>query len=214
MVRLALSIVLIIHTRLTHHDTYTHLHTDIIFLRAWYTISPRKFYNPVTSLLLSEKTRWTGMRLTGQVRRDEGIKTPLSADSQYKKVERAPRRFNPLVVPKKLQAALPYSSKPHQMLPQKKQTYLQKRAVVMEPEEKRAVALMQQLRALRKDKVAKRKEKKAEKREEREKALAKEEAKKGEKEKEKRKEYMRIAGQKSKREADMEGGRGGKRRKT
>lgn len=84
----------------------------------------------------------------------------------------------------------------------------------MEPEEKRAIALLQQMRALRGDQVKRRREKKAEKREEREKALAKEEAKKGEKEKEKRKEYMRIAGQKSKREADMEGGRGGKRRKT
>ena len=154
------------------------------------------------------------MRLTGQVRREEGLKTPLNVNSTYKKIERAPRRFNPLRVPQKLQAELPYASKPKLTAPQKRQTYLQKRAVVMEPEEKRAIALLQQMRALRGDQVKRRREKKAEKREEREKALAKEEAKKGEKEKEKRKEYMRIAGQKSKREADKEGGRGGKRRKT
>lgn len=191
------------------------LMSDIIFLRAWYSIQPRKFYNPVTSLLLSNKADWTGMRLTGQVRRDEGIKTPLNVNSTYKRIERAPRRFNPLIVPKKLQASLPYASKPKLMKPQQNQTYLQKRVVVMEPEEKKAVALLQQIRALRKDQVVRRKEKKVEKKAERQKKLAKEEERKGEKEKERRKEAMRAAGQKSKREADVEDGRGrSKRRKT
>ncbi|KAG6900655.1 hypothetical protein C0993_006759 [Termitomyces sp. T159_Od127] len=190
------------------------LKSDIIFLRAWYSVQPRKYYNPVTSLLLGEKEKWTGMRLTGQVRRDEGLKTPLNADSKYKPIERPARRFNPLVVPKKLQAALPYASKPKVMLPQRGQTYLQKRAVVMEPEERKAVALLQQIRALRKDQVARRKEKKVEKKEEKRKKLAKDEARKSEKEKEKRKEYMRVAGQKSKRAADLEEGGGrSKRRK-
>ncbi|PPQ93079.1 hypothetical protein CVT25_003111 [Psilocybe cyanescens] len=191
------------------------LKSDIIFLRAWYSIQPRKFYNPVTSLLLSEKSKWSGMRLTGQVRRDEGLKTPLNVNSTYKKVERAPRRFNALIVPKKLQAALPYASKPKLMKPQKHMTYLQKRAVVMEPEEKKALALMQQIRALRKDQVARRHEKKEEKKAERAKKLEKEDAKKSDREKERKKDVMRIAGQKSKREADMqEGGGRGKRRKT
>ncbi|KAG6844375.1 hypothetical protein H0H87_007367 [Tephrocybe sp. NHM501043] len=188
---------------------------DIIFLRAWYSVQPRKFYNPVTSLLLSDKGQWTGMRLTGQVRREEGLKTPLDVNSTYKRIERPARRFNPLVVPKKLQASLPYASKTKVMLPQRNQTYLQKRAVVMEPEERKAVALLQQIRALRKDQVVRRKEKKDEKKVERQKKLAKEEAFKSEKEKEKRKEYMRVAGQKSKRAAEMEEGGGrGKRRKT
>uniref|UniRef100_A0A0W0F3E0 Bms1-type G domain-containing protein n=1 Tax=Moniliophthora roreri TaxID=221103 RepID=A0A0W0F3E0_MONRR len=190
------------------------LHSDIIFLRAWYSISPRKFYNPVTSLLLSNKSRWSGMRLTGQVRRDEGFKTPLNIKSAYKKVERVPRRFNPLVVPRKLQSALPYASKPKLMKAQSKPTYMQSRAVVMEPEERKAVALMQQIRALRKDQLERRKEKKAEKRAKYQKEVEKEAAKKGEKEKEKKKEYMRIAGQKNKRQADLEEGRSSKRRKT
>lgn len=155
------------------------------------------------------------MRLTGQVRRDEGIKTPLNVNSTYKRIERPPRRFNPLIVPKKLQASLPYASKPKLMAPQREQTYLQKRAVVMEPEEKKAVALLQQIRALRKDQVVRRKEKKDEKKAVRQKKLAKEDALKSEKEKERRKDYMRIAGQKSKRDAEMEEGGGrGKRRKT
>ncbi|KAF8870963.1 hypothetical protein CPB84DRAFT_1905621 [Gymnopilus junonius] len=191
------------------------LKSDIVFLRAWYSIQPRKFYNPVTSLLLSEKSKWAGMRLTGQIRRDEGIKTPLNVNSTYKKIERAPRRFNPLVVPKKLQAALPFASKPKLMKAQKNQTYLQKRAVVMEPEEKKALALMQQIRALRKDQVSRRHEKKEEKKTERAKKLEKEEAKRAEKDKERKKDVMRMAGQKSKREAELEDGRGRtKRRKT
>ncbi|EKM51560.1 uncharacterized protein PHACADRAFT_150036 [Phanerochaete carnosa HHB-10118-sp] len=189
------------------------LMSDIVFLRAWYSIQPRKFYNPVTSLLLSDKGRWSGMRLTGQVRREEGLKTPLNVNSTYKKVERAPRRFNVLKVPRKLQKALPYASKPKLMKPQGKPTYMQKRAVVMEPEEKKAIALLQQIRALRKDQAARRKEKQNERKEVHRKKVAKEEEQKSEKEKEKRKEYMRAAGMKSKREADKEEGRSSKRRK-
>ena len=177
-------------------------------------MQPRRFYNPVTSLLLADKERWAGMRLTGEVRRAEGVRAPARADSTYARVERPARRFNPLRVPKKLQAALPYASKPKVMKPQHRQTYLQKRAVVMEPEEKKAVALLQQIRALRKDQVARRKEKQNERKEVHRKAVAKEEAKKSEKDKEKRKEYMRAAGMKSKRDADREEGRSSKRRKT
>lgn len=58
--------------------------TDIVFLRAWYSIEPRKLYNPVTSLLLGDKSTWQGMRLTGQVRYEEGLKTPNIADSAYR----------------------------------------------------------------------------------------------------------------------------------
>lgn len=59
-------------------------YSDIIFLRAWYSIQPRKFYNPVTSLLLVDKEQWSAMRLTGQVRLAKGIPTPLQANSKYK----------------------------------------------------------------------------------------------------------------------------------
>lgn len=55
-----------------------------MFLRAWYAVQPRKFYNPVTSLLLANKAEWMGMRLTGQIRRDEGLKTPSNVNSTYK----------------------------------------------------------------------------------------------------------------------------------
>jgi ribosome biogenesis protein BMS1 len=182
--------------------------TDIIFLRAWYSVQPRNFYNPITSLLLSDKGRWAGMRLTGEVRREQGVKTPLNVNSTYKRIERPPRRFNPLVVPKKLQSSLPYASKPKLMTARRGQTYLQKRAVVMEPEERKAIALLQQMRALRKDQMTRRKEKKDEKKAERQKKMEKEVMRYSEKEKEKRKDYMRIAGQKNKRETKVEQGRG------
>jgi ribosome biogenesis protein BMS1 len=154
------------------------------------------------------------MRLTGQIRHEQGLKTPLDVNSTYKPIERPPRRFNPLKVPKKLQGSLPYESKPKLMRPQKKQTYLQKRAVVLEPEEKKAVALLQQMRALRKDQVQRRKEKKGERKVEHQKKVDREDAKAAEKAKVKKKDYMRAAGLKSKRDADGEEGRSRKRRKT
>lgn len=154
------------------------------------------------------------MRLTGQVRRDEGLKTPLNVNSTYKKVERAPRKFNPLRVPQKLQSALPYASKPKLMMKQRSQTYLQKRAVVMEPEEREALALLEQMRALRKDKVAKRKEKKDEKREEHRKKLERQESRQDDKEREKKRDVMRMVGMKTKREREADEGRGRKRYKT
>ncbi|KAJ3792432.1 hypothetical protein GGU11DRAFT_733005 [Lentinula aff. detonsa] len=76
------------------------LMSDIVFLRAWYSVQPRKFYAPVTSLLLPSqaqnspsdigetpfrtKQTWTGMRLTGTVRRSLGIKMALNVNSTYR----------------------------------------------------------------------------------------------------------------------------------
>ncbi|KAH9969460.1 hypothetical protein BC827DRAFT_1151501 [Russula dissimulans] len=190
------------------------LMSDIIFLRAWYSIQPRKFYNPVTSLLLSSGSRWTGMRLTGHVRREQNLSAPHNRDSAYRPIERPGRRFNPLKVPRKLQGALPYASKPRLMKPQKRATYLQKRAVLLEPEEKKALVVMQQMQALRKDAIARRREKKLERAETRKKHLEKDEEKKSEKKREERKQHMRMTGIKSKREAEREEGVSRKKRKT
>jgi len=177
------------------------LMSDIVFLRAWYAIEPRKFYNPVCSLLLSPDSRqWQGMRLTGAVRRDERIKGALfHVDSHYKPVtERAPagqRKFNALKIPKSLQAALPFSSKPKDMAKQGKKTYMQKRAVVLEDEERAAMSLLQQMRAVQKDKAQKRSEKNAERLAGRQKTMLKADATKAEKRKAELKEQYRMAGQ-------------------
>jgi len=98
------------------------------------------------------------------------------------------------------------------MKPQKHKTYMQKRAVVMEPEERKAVAMMQQIRALRKDQIARRREKKHEKNVEHWKKVQREGDKRDDKEKEKRKEYMRAAGMKAKRDEERELGKRPKKR--
>lgn len=185
------------HFRATFEDKV--LMSDIVFLRAWYPVKPRKFYNPVTSLLLApEDGEWQGMRLTGQVRHELGMSTPLNANSTYRKIERpANRKFNPLRVPKSLQAELPYASKPKLMKKQSKPSYLSKRAVVLEPEEKKVYTLLQQLQTLNKEKVAKRHAKQAEKKAEHSKELAKAEQAYDARQKREKQEYWRKAGKRA-----------------
>lgn len=192
------------HFRATFEDKI--LMSDIIFLRAWYPIRPPRFYNPVTNLI-----GWEGMRLTGEVRRDEGIPTPQQTNSQYKPVERATRHFNPLRVPRALAAELPYKSQIVQTRPQSKQTYMQKRAVVVGGEEKKARDLMQKIMTLRNEKVAKRRVAKEEKRKEYRKKVEENAEKRGEREKKEKQEYWQKEGKK--RRANTDGGGGGKRRK-
>ncbi|WFD19051.1 Glycoside hydrolase 2 (Mannanase, beta-galactosidase) [Malassezia caprae] len=180
------------------------LMSDIIFLRAWYNVVPRPFYNPVTSLLMrADQARdWKGMRLTGTIRKEEGLKTPLRVNSTYKPVERPEvRKFNPLRVPRALQAALPFSSKPHVTKAQRKPTYLQKRAVVMEKDEREAVALLQQMQAVQRAKQEKRQQKRQERLEEKNKTLAKQEAVDAQKHKERMKDIYRVQGQRAAKKA-------------
>jgi ribosome biogenesis protein BMS1 len=191
------------HFRATFEDKI--LMSDIVFLRAWYPIKPHRFYNPVTNLI-----GWSGMRLTGEVRRDQNLPTPQQKNSQYKPVERATRHFNPLRVPRALAAELPFKSQIVQTKKQSKQTYMQKRAVLLRGEEKKARDLMQKVMTLRNDKVAKRREKKEENRKEYRKKVAENQEKRSEREKAEKQEYWRKEGKK--RRADTEGG-GGKRGK-
>ncbi|RCK55765.1 Ribosome biogenesis protein BMS1 [Candida viswanathii] len=174
------------------------LMSDIIFLKTWYPVKVKKFYNPVTSLLIGNQSEWKGMRLTGQVRAEANIATPLNNDSQYKKVERVERRFNPLKVPKAIQAELPFKSQIHAMKPQSKKTYMSKRAVVLGGEEKKARDLMQKINTIRKEKDSKRKVKKDEKFKEKLKKMAKVEEFRKEKERERKKEFFSKEGKKRK----------------
>lgn len=191
------------HFRATFEDKI--LMSDIVFLRAWYPVKPHRFYNPVTNLI-----GWKNMRLTGEVRRDQAIPTPVNKDSLYKPVERATRVFNPLRVPRQVAAELPYKSQITQMKKQTKETYMQKRAVVVGGEEKKARDLMQKLMTLRNEKMAKRREAKEKNREKYRKKVAENEEMRGEREKREKQEYWRKEGKK--RTHDSEGG-GGKRSK-
>ena len=192
------------------------LMSDLIFLRAWYPIKPHRYYNAVTNLLDlpedgSGDAGWQGMRLTGQVRHDEGIAIPTKKESSYRPIDRPERHFNPLRVPRQLAAELPFKSQITKMRPHKDKTYLQKRAVVLGGEEKKARDLMQKLTTLRNDKQARR----AVKQEERKQVYrAKVESgleKKAEREKRERDEFWQREGRKRK-NPDGESG-GGKKRK-
>ncbi|KAF2668456.1 DUF663-domain-containing protein [Microthyrium microscopicum] len=198
------------HYRATFEDKI--LMSDIVFLRAWYAIKPHRFYNPVTNLLDSPAADgWSGMRLTGQVRRDQGIATPQDKDSAYRPVERHERHFNPLQIPRKLQASLPFKAQPTRTLPQGKQTYLQKRAVVADKSEKQARNLLQQVLTLRREKEEKRHKSKEKHREAHRKKVAEGEEKREQREKRESQEFWRREGKKR---AAWDGvGGGGKRRK-
>ncbi|RPB01036.1 DUF663-domain-containing protein [Choiromyces venosus 120613-1] len=203
------------HFRATFEDKV--LMSDIIFLRAWYPIKPRKFYNPVTNLLtdttLPDAPAWNGMRTTGEVRRELNIKTPMIADSTYKPVERSTRRFNPLRVPKAIQKDLPFASQIHQMKPRKKTTYLASRAVVVSSEEKKARDLMHKVATLKKEKEAKRREAKEKKREVYRKKVAENMEMKAAREKKERDEYWAKEGKKRRNSEGAGGGGRGKRRR-
>ena len=190
------------------------LASDIVILRSWYPVHVKKFYNPVTSLLLKNKENWKGMRLVGQIRASRGISTPMRKDSAYKKIERQTRRFNGLRVPKEIKANLPFKSQIHEMKKQKKKTYLQKRAVVLEGSEKKARTLIQTIQTIRKDKEAKRKTKKRAKNEERKKKLDKLQREMEDRKKTRKKEYFRENGGKRKLAASESGSEafGNKRR--
>ena len=97
--------------------------SDIVFLRAWVTVDVPRLYNPVASLLQAE---WQGMRTVAQLRRAEGLPVPVNGDSVYRPVERQPRVFNPLQVPRALQAALPFKSKPKVEKARRHPSYVQK----------------------------------------------------------------------------------------
>ncbi|KAJ3093944.1 Glycoside hydrolase 2 (Mannanase, beta-galactosidase) [Phlyctochytrium planicorne] len=135
------------------------LMSDIVFLRAWYPVKPKRFYNPVCSLLLTEKTEWQGLRLTGQIRADKALAIPLNKDSLYKEIERNERKFNKLAIPKSLQQALPFSSKPKNEIARKRPSLMQRRAVLMEPEEKKVQRIMQAINTIKNEKTKKAKAK-------------------------------------------------------
>ncbi|MBN3295779.1 BMS1 protein, partial [Amia calva] len=121
------------------------LMSDIVFLRSWFPVSVPQLYNPVTSLLrpVGEKDSWTGMKTVGQLKYEQGIRRQPEKDSLYKPVVRAKRHFNPLHIPKQLQKALPFKSKPK--MTEKKGKVprdLQRPAVIREPHEKKVAALL------------------------------------------------------------------------
>lgn len=134
------------------------------------------------------------MRTVADIRRERNLGAPVRGDSLYTPVIRAPRKFNPLRIPTALQKTLPFGSKPKEAKPRSKPTLEQKRSVVLEPEEKKARRLLQQIQAVRNEKARKRKEQKNRHQQMREKKLAKEGALRVSRNKEIRKKRYREQG--------------------
>mmetsp|Transcript_11990 Transcript_11990/g.44557 ORF Transcript_11990/g.44557 Transcript_11990/m.44557 type:complete len:1313 (-) Transcript_11990:29-3967(-) len=176
---------------------------DIVICRLWVPVEPKRFYNPVTSLLddssaserqprrqivegargdgpfggeesaeeeaAAEDAGWLSARNTSQLRHDHDLAIPTNNDSVYKgPVERAPKVFAPLRIPRKLQAALPYSAKPKlqkrraEKTGKARKTYMKARAVVRDPEERRRYTLLQSLASIGNEKKEKAKKANAE----------------------------------------------------
>ena len=215
------------HFRATFEDKI--LMSDIVFLRAWYPVKPRTFYNPVTNLLesssssssSSDRTKeWRGMRVTGEIRAELSLPAPSNPNSTYRPVERQTRRFNPLRVPKAIQKDLPFKSQLLQMKPPARKGYLAKRAVSIPTtkEESRARDLLHKVLTMDRHKTEKRRQKKQEKRAVHRKKVEEGLELKKTREKREKDEYWAKEGRK--RGAGDDGGRGGgggrgrKKRKT
>ncbi|KAI3956649.1 hypothetical protein MKW92_035621 [Papaver armeniacum] len=150
------------------------LMSDIVFLRAWTQVEVPRFFNLLTTALQPRDRVWQGMKTVAELRREHNIPIPVNKDSLYKPIERKPRKFNPTVIPKALQAALPFGSKPKDLRPKKKIPG-KLPAVIMEPGERNIRGLVTQLQLLRKEKMTKKKQKENEKRKALEVVKAKEE---------------------------------------
>lgn len=133
------------------------LSSDIVFLPTWYTVDVPRYYNLVTTLLSNDKVNWEGMKTVGQIRFEKGLKPVMVKDSIYKDQERLPRKFHPLKIPRSLEKELPFKSRPKVIEKLKKKRIKERRAVILEPSERRVRSLMNQLSTLHKEKAKKRK---------------------------------------------------------
>lgn len=93
-------------------------------------------------------------RTIAEIRRDQNVAIPVNKDSLYKPITRVRREFAKIHVPKKLQESLPFASKPKQQANKNKESYMAKRAVILDPEDRKKRAAIQMLSTIKKDKVS------------------------------------------------------------
>lgn len=139
--------------------------SDIVFCRTWMPVEIKNYYNPVTNHLAEKGSDgWRGMKSRAQLQIETGTPIEVNPDSIYKPVERVEKKLSKFFIPKRLEEALPYANKPKNH--EKKRTnksYIAKRAVVVEKDEKKKLAFIQALNTIRKEKISIRKQKKEEK---------------------------------------------------
>ncbi|GAB0497799.1 hypothetical protein MMPV_009136 [Pyropia vietnamensis] len=149
--------------------------SDIVFLRSWVPVEPPRVCVMAEDLLepalhrgVSDAAPWR-MRTVREMREAGGLPQPLNPDSLYKPVVRETRRFAPLRIPRSLEAALPFASKPKDTpatanapgrvdrqwrAPAHKRARRAETAVVLEPGERAARRLLTTIGTVRRDKEA------------------------------------------------------------
>ncbi|KAM7279637.1 hypothetical protein ACFE04_006771 [Oxalis oulophora] len=142
------------------------LKTDIVFFKTWLRVVAPQFYCQVTSALQPREKTWQGMKTVAELRRERNLPIPP--------IERRPRKFNPLVIPKKLQRDLPFASKPKAIPSRQRPTMEQRRPVIDDPKEREVRKVLQHVRLMNSDKLKIKKIKDSEKRKKREAQMAKE----------------------------------------
>merc|ERR1712232_483019 len=134
------------HFRATFEDRI--LLSDLVVRKCWINVEPKKFYHPVVDV-----AGWRPARLIGELRANAGVPTPDNKDSHYgKQLVRPDRKFNPLKIPKQLEVALPFKTKPKNDRKKRKNPLRQKTAIVSSDRERDINRLMQRLQTVRKEK--------------------------------------------------------------
>lgn len=164
-----------------------------------------------TSATAAAVNGWQGMRPQAQIRKEEKIPIHYNKDSVYKPVERQPRVFNQVHIPKKVQEALPFKSKSKLENAQNSKSYIKRRAVILEPEDRKKRSLVQMISTISKDKQEKRKKTKMIKSIKNNKAKAKEQEKWEPLKKEEKKRKFKDSGKEKMRMEQRNSGQSSKR---
>jgi len=139
--------------------------SDIVFLRTWMPVELEQFCVPIKNFIKEDLGL---MRSIAQLRIDSQTPIEVNPDSIYNPsaIVRKEVKPGPLKIPKKLEEALPYRSKPKKDKKRRNVSYMtaRQRAIVVEPEEKRKMRFMSALYTVKNDKIAKAKVKMQEKR--------------------------------------------------
>lgn len=137
------------------------LMSDTVFLRAWVPMECRRFYNPLQSHCIPIDKQEEGlvlMKTANHVRAERGLAVPSNPDSTYTEIERPTRVFSKLKIPKKLQEALPFQSKPkldkkkRRKDTDKEKAVLTGRVKILEPIERKRLTLMQRISTVKNEK--------------------------------------------------------------
>jgi len=122
--------------------------SDLVVCKCWVGVQPKQFYHPVIDV-----PQWRPAKLIGELRAQAGVLVPDKRDSQYgKQFVRPERRFNTLKIPKALESALPFKTKPKLDTKKRKNDLRSKVAIVSTDRERAINSLMTRLHTVRKEK--------------------------------------------------------------